>query len=157
MEACLMSRFFAMSLSCAASNASTSDSAVAMAICSGRGGRGIIMVESTRPLVRARVVYVLVDVIWLRMANDEKQYFLYCSSRLLSCGRARRIKPLNTVFAGSSSMTDEIPTSSTVSDVRVKNTSPFRTSNALSSNLVTSTQPFISWESNPAFEKRPYS
>ena len=118
--------------------------AAAIRVCSGRGGKTIDIFERTFPLVKALVVYVQEFITRILKYFVEKQYLQYKSNNESLNLLALKIKPLNTQFVTLSIIILERPTSSGVSEVLVKNISPFFTLNRAISLLETLTIPFIS-------------
>ena len=74
---CLIAFFFAISFSKFTIRMSMSDSASAMASCSGFGGTGNSIADNCLPFVNALVVYVHPVMIAFRTASVEKQYLQY--------------------------------------------------------------------------------
>ena len=94
--------------------------------CFSREGIDILIFDREPPFVKARVVKVADLITSFLKDYVKKQYLQYSGSNLDVLGLARKTKPLNVQFSISSKRTDGNPTSSLVSEVLVKNTSPLR-------------------------------
>ena len=148
---CLMAFFLAICFSSNNINSSMSVRECAIASCSGFGGTTISIADSCFPLVSALVVYVHPIVIAFRTASVVKQYLQYSGVNMSFLDLPRRTKPLKTQSSILSNKTDDIPTSSGVSDVLVKKTSFFCVSNRRISSRVRLTLPHTSFFFRPRF------